>query len=73
MEFEHPRLRAQREQREQQLANIQVANNWSREEMFNHFHQQGEEKAKKGSPSSLDKPEIQTAADYIVWYLSGQK
>ena len=75
MEFEHPRRRAQREAREQQLANLQVANNWSREEMFNYYHAEGKKKAKELSPSSLDELDYDDTnpAHYILNYLSGQK
>lgn len=54
MEFEHPKRRSQREEREKFLAGRQILNSWSREEMFEIYHAEGERKAKALCPSSLD-------------------
>lgn len=80
MEFEHPRLRAQREERERLLAGIQFQKKWSRKEMFDAYHAEGERKAKALCPSSLDEYSLEAIdyddtnpANYILNYLSGQK
>ncbi|KKP48035.1 MAG: hypothetical protein UR39_C0002G0138 [Candidatus Woesebacteria bacterium GW2011_GWA1_33_30] len=75
MEFEHPRIRAQREKREHLLAGIQFSENLSRQEMADKYRREGEAKAKALCPSSLDSLDYDDTnpAYYILSYLSGQK
>lgn len=64
---EHPRLTAQREKRQQMLAEIQYKNGWSREEMAEHFRQIAEEKIE---PVALISKIIYNSADQVLKYLT---
>lgn len=68
MEFiEHPRLTAQREKRQNLLAEIQVKNGWSREEMAEYFRQQAEAKLEPIVPTETI---IYNSADIVLRYLT---
>lgn len=72
IEIEHPRLTAQREKRQKLLAEIQVKNGWSRDEMAEHFRQEAETKM---DPVVFVDTIVYNSADVVLAYLtpSGKK